>query len=572
MTLGKAASRRHVLGWGIGGLSVSTLLATTATAPAQALGIIGNQLMTRRGEEGDSGSYVHLANFNPGHLDPSLTLPPARRTRNVSSTSQLHAALRDAQPGDHVVLSSGSYTGPGTFSRAGTQSAPVVVRSSSPLGARITGGSFLLAGNYQILHGLDFVRTTCEVSNGATAARIWRCRFRDRPPSAPTIALRLRASSYADIAHCEFVNWAGRGVASGTNAGARNPIIRRCLFKNSPRGFAQNGTEAIIIGFAVGDAQRDAYALIDSCRVANWNSDDEAISVKSSRVTVRRCILENCNGNINNRLGRYNLFDACWIKNSHGIGVFDGNNQVLGCRVDNSGRVAIFNSIVLNGGTTRAGVYPSNISGGDLRPAAENTVVAGCSTHNDIALVVGYMRSSNPRYTQPVRNTLVRQHSGRVTVTGGSVNGDIQPSQGASGVRWSSLVWLNDSDVGPGARGLSGTPATASTQSESPSSTSQQSQQTASNSPPQQQSATSAPTRGLNSCSGDPQAILRQYTGRNPWEVSKMYRDYAHQNYLEARKHPVDSSAYNQYRAAYRACDKVHFLADALGKAGRNRI
>src|SRR5689334_23818521 len=54
----------------------------------------------------------------------------AARIVNVSTASQLTAALQNAMPGDEIRMADGTYAGHFTISRAGTTSAPIVLTGS----------------------------------------------------------------------------------------------------------------------------------------------------------------------------------------------------------------------------------------------------------------------------------------------------------------------------------------------------------------------------------------------------------------------------------------------------------
>ena len=83
---------------------------------------------------------------------------------SVSTPSELSAAIAAAQPGDEIVLTSGTYvTGNITCSANATAAMPIVVRSQSPLGASIefTGTEgFRVTGAHWHFEDLD-VRGTC---------------------------------------------------------------------------------------------------------------------------------------------------------------------------------------------------------------------------------------------------------------------------------------------------------------------------------------------------------------------------------------------------------------------------
>jgi MYXO-CTERM domain-containing protein len=81
----------------------------------------------------------------------------------VKTTTELTAAVAAAQPGDTIVLASGTYafTGGGrafTASAAGTAAAPITVRSATPLGAKLTFDTLegiVVEGPFWRFEGLD---------------------------------------------------------------------------------------------------------------------------------------------------------------------------------------------------------------------------------------------------------------------------------------------------------------------------------------------------------------------------------------------------------------------------------
>jgi hypothetical protein len=374
------------------------------------------------------------------NITKSEELPPALRTIAVANSTQLAQALAGAShmgpvlPGDHIVMADGNYAGPGDITVKGTADRPIVIRAANLLGARITTNSLSQAADHIMFYGLDFVGAPCLPKNGARFPRIWRCRFRDRPASSFTRAIRLHACTDADIAYCEFTNWAGAGFACSPAGGALRFRVRRCLFRNTPSGFQSNSTEAMLIGLGSADQLVSSQGLIEECRIAGWNSDNETISLKTSDCTIRRVTAEGCSGRLSNRMGQRNLWDAVWVKNGAGIRIHDADNKVLGCKTE---------------GASQGGI---RVAAGNAQPGtqdntkhclAANTVVAGC----DSPLEVGAAFSG---HTLPARNTIIRQHTGPITLVPGLQTGtDSQPGAGATGFSWAPLVWLTDADVGP---------------------------------------------------------------------------------------------------------------------------
>ena len=357
----------------------------------------------------------------------------------ITSTDQLDRALANAQPGDEIVLADGTYAAPRAITRGGTASSPIVIRAASLLGARFTSGSIGIDASWITLHGIDHVGSGgVRIGQNAAAddVKIWRCRFRDRT-DAPTQAIRTFDAKRTDIAYCEVRNWKGSGVLLGASAGTREPVVRHCLFRDTPAGFEENGTEAIR---TLGTRSIDLGALFHRCRISRWTSDGECLKLSSSSCIVRQCVTESST-HLNNRGGQNNLFDACWTRGSWGIGVHDGYlpdrvNKVLGCRTENAR-----DGIYVRGGNVEPGVnaVPGGASNWNL---AEGCVVAGCEGHVKIAHLY-------PGHTGKARYTRLRQHTGTVDINSGATDTDDGRNLAETLYVWSPSVWLTDNDVGP---------------------------------------------------------------------------------------------------------------------------
>jgi hypothetical protein len=136
-----------------------------------------------------AGAVVVRPGFGLGATDD----PPAPlRTVNVSGSTQLDAALANALPGDHIVLAGGTYSGNRTLARAGTATAPIVVKSQALHGATLTGGTLTLAGRYTGVYGLKFTGNALGVRLAADDAFALRCWFMGPKGVHATTHKRLR--------------------------------------------------------------------------------------------------------------------------------------------------------------------------------------------------------------------------------------------------------------------------------------------------------------------------------------------------------------------------------------------
>lgn len=355
----------------------------------------------------------------------------------VTSTDQLDHALANAQPGDEIILADGNYAAPHAITRGGTASAPIIIRAANLLGARVTSGQINVDASWITLHGIDHVGSDgVRIGQNAAAddVKIWRCRFRDRTSTGST-AMRTYNAKRTDIAYCEVRNWKGTGVLLGASAGTRGPVVRHCLFKETPAGFEENGTEAIR---TLGARAIDLGALLHRCRISRWTSDGECLKLSSSSCIVRQCVTESSTC-LNNRGGQNNIFDACWTRGSWGLGVHDGYlpdrvNKVLGCKVE-SARDGIY----VRGGTQQPGEENAKPLVHNL---AEGCVVSGCHGHVKIAHLYG-------GHTLKARHTRLRQHAGTVDINSDATDTDDGRDLSETLYEWSPLVWLTDDDVGP---------------------------------------------------------------------------------------------------------------------------
>jgi hypothetical protein len=266
------------------------------------------------------------------------------------------------------------------------------------------------------------------------------------------IAVRTYNCPDPDFAYCQIgPEWAGRGFLVSYQNGTRRPVWKYCLFRDTPDGYgpSESGGNGECIHWGDNGAP-DGFldpmnGLMYRCKIKNWNADAEQPSIKCSGNTIRQCVLENCSlGLFNIRFGFNNTIEACWSKNSAGIGVRSGCNT-------GSNRHKILGNLIEGGGQIelRAGnVQPCDTSN---RPkpffnAAGWTVVSG----NTGTVRVGDTPSDPTRTPIPAQSVRIREHSGTINLNGDYQTGtDNQPNVAETLYEWSSPIWLEDDDVGP---------------------------------------------------------------------------------------------------------------------------
>jgi len=194
--------------------------------------------------------------------------PPAPlRTVNVSTSTQLNSALANALPGDHIVLANGTYSGSRTLSRAGTATAPIVIKAATKHGATLTG-TLTLAGRFTVAHGLRFTGSALGVQFAADDTAVLRCWFMGPRGTRATSQKRVRVaynrftggpiSGQSDPHHIFFD--VPRGTTTGLPEGGR--VYRNDLSSASGSG-ASEETRHIYIGEGGGQGEDIHPSLTD---------------------------------------------------------------------------------------------------------------------------------------------------------------------------------------------------------------------------------------------------------------------------------------------------------------------
>ena len=209
------------------------------------------------------------------------SIPGPSRTIIVSSSSQLASALNNAQPGDHIVLTNGSYSG-FTVSRSGQIGKPVVVRAANTLAAKVSG-RITLSGDDVYVVGVDV--TNGNVVIEGTRDRISRSRLR-----SPGIAVNLDTHARSAIVdHNEIDSQATAttrgwyGIMVGVASSGLNHRIYRNYFHGAPTG---DENAAIQLGYGQ-HRLTSGGVLVEYNLFMDWHGGAETISVKTSGHTIR---------------------------------------------------------------------------------------------------------------------------------------------------------------------------------------------------------------------------------------------------------------------------------------------
>jgi hypothetical protein len=372
------------------------------------------------------------------------SIPGPTRTIIVSSSSQLLSALGKAEPGDHIVLTNGSYSG-FTVSRSGQNGRPIVIRAANKLSARISGTSVTVSGDYVWLVGLDFTGDARVIVEG-TSDRVTSSRLKVTGSAIHLKATVLSGHSLnAEIDHNEIISMAAP-TSVGWNA-IRVDVAHDDLGHKIYRNYIHDapaanykagggGNCALQLGYS-NYRLKMSRVLFELNLIDNWRGDDNALSVKASDNTIRLNTL--LRGTMfTNREGHSNSWISNYFENARGLRVRDINNTIAGNVLGNKG--GTIHLMVGDLDPDTAGNY-----GDPARPAGKNfvyakrTLVAGNTGKLQVGLGLDKLRILK------VVDTRIEKHNGEVELLHQQGT-----TQSATTTRtYPAAVKLTPADVGP---------------------------------------------------------------------------------------------------------------------------
>ncbi len=366
--------------------------------------------------------------------------PAPLRTVNVSTATELAAALADARPGDHIVLADGSYGGGGFATAvAGTAAEPIVVRAAGKLAARLTS-DFVVGHPWYLLWGLDFDGARLAVEPGAADLVVRRCRSRNYNVYRG-IWCRVKAPRVR-FEKCDLSSPASRGISLDLGAGGTALTVSRCHFHDWGPGDTNDQTfEPLQLGFGAGDTDRDAATRIEYCLFENinlGNNEPETVSIKSRNVTVYGCHLKDARY-IKCRIGRAARIEACTVEavsKSGGIELYGPDNRVLGCDLVGGGATVRVGAGTVDGDSSPAGWVNADY------PSSKRVKLVGVTSPG---FVIGF--AFNSGIDRPATDTRLENCTGTVQLR--TETGTVQtPTESES---YDPPLTLTAAEVGPDA-------------------------------------------------------------------------------------------------------------------------
>jgi hypothetical protein len=312
----------------------------------------------------------------------------------ASTAAQVTTALAQAQPGDVVTMTNGTWTNQAiTFTDNGTQANPITLRAQSPGGVILNGTSKLtINGDWLVVDGLRFEGGTptggsvISFSGSSQHSRVTNSAIIDYNPPAITTEVDWVTINGQDnrVDHSYFKNHNSIGQTLEIRHTAGTPdrhLVDNNYFADRPVGNG-NGWETIRIGLS-GVATSSSFSVVENNLFERVDGENEAISNKSSHNSYR-----------------YNTFRdvRATLTLRHGNDATVEGNFFLGENQDGSGGVRvigerhkIINNYFANiddGGGAAIAINRGEI---DAEPTGYQHVKDGVIAHNTFVNTLGSM-------------------------------------------------------------------------------------------------------------------------------------------------------------------------------------
>ncbi|HKO82648.1 MAG TPA: polysaccharide lyase 6 family protein [Chitinophagaceae bacterium] len=252
----------------------------------------------------------------------------------VSSIAELQQAINDAKPGDHIFLKTGLYTTTADIiiNKAGTKNQPITIAAQTEGATEITGnGGFSLVSPaaYIIIRGFKFTHVAGKARlNTGTSFCEWTNNIFETPGTGDYLTV---AGSDHQVDYNTFQNKDSLGkfiAIKGTGSQIAERLwIHHNYFKKHKNQGGRNGGEALQFGLS-------GFSLSSSNSVVEYNlfedcaGENELISVKASRVTLRYNTIRNCPAQFTLRHGNFSQVYGNYFTNTPGLRIF-GDDHII---------------------------------------------------------------------------------------------------------------------------------------------------------------------------------------------------------------------------------------------------
>jgi poly(beta-D-mannuronate) lyase len=263
------------------------------------------------------------------------------KTIVVASIEELRSAISNANAGDMIMVKKGVYRTAEdiVINKVGTAAKPITIASEAFNGAEITGsGGFSLVSPaaYIIIRGFKFTHEASKARSGAgTKFCEWSGNVFETPGTGEYL---LIAGSDHQIDYNTFQNKdsLGRFLAirgSGSQI-AERLWIHHNYFKKQKNQGNRNGAEALQFGLS-GFSLSSSNSIVEYNLFEDCDGENELISIKASRVTVRYNTIRNCPAQFTLRHGNFCQVYGNYFINTPGLRIFGDDHQVYSNHFEN---------------------------------------------------------------------------------------------------------------------------------------------------------------------------------------------------------------------------------------------
>ena len=373
----------------------------------------------------------------------------------VRDAGEFNGALKEAQPGDVIVLSNGNWQDVELVADAnGTADSPVTVQAEVPGKVVLSGNSRLrVAGKYVLISGLRFhqawhksaiVELRNDTRRLANDCVIRDSEFVDCNNPAGNKDEFKYLSVYGKrntIMSCRFSGKKSGGatvVVWLDNDGGQHQI-RNNHFGSRPE-LGRNGGETLRIGDS-GSADQDADCIVQGNLFEQCNGEGEIVSNKSCGNVYQQNVFLRCSGALTLRHGhrcivRQNLFLGQKARGTGGVRVVGSDHIVVNNRFERLEGSDYRSALVLMNGMADS---PANKYDPVQRALIAHNTFADCKR----TIVVGAdneeKRQIPPADCRFINNAIFSRRGPMI---------DLQSS--ATGTQWLGNLWHGDGKLGVG--------------------------------------------------------------------------------------------------------------------------
>jgi poly(beta-D-mannuronate) lyase len=252
----------------------------------------------------------------------------------VSSVAELQQKINEAKPGDIILVKKGLYKTDVDIliSTAGTKAQPITIAAQEMGTAEITGVSgfnLVSPATYIIIKGFKFTHGASKARlGGGTSFCEWTHNIFETPGTGDYLTI---AGSDHQVDYNTFQNKDSLGkfiAIKGTGSQIAERLwIHHNYFKTHKNQGNRNGAEALQFGLS-GFSLSSSNSIVENNLFEDCAGENELISIKASRVTIRYNTIRNCPAQFTLRHGNFNQVYGNYFINTPGLRIFGDDHLI----------------------------------------------------------------------------------------------------------------------------------------------------------------------------------------------------------------------------------------------------